>query len=366
MLILWVMAAAFALAGRGRRHEAYWESWTVANLLLGVALCVYIFEPRLPPLLVATLPNGLLVLGFGFRWRAAREFSGRPASALFIWGPFALFVASAVPWAYSSYATVFTVANIHLTILSGAVACEFWRDRGDGLPSRHGLVAAYGLMAASFAFRIAQGIMEANTMPGHLPHDMALVVHLTIAVIHTTASGAFALSLAYERGNAALRHLADHDALTGLVNRGAFEAAVRERLAGGRPFSLAMLDIDHFKLINDRHGHAAGDEALRRCADVLRGMVRPGDAVARIGGEEFAIVLDAADEGAALGLLERIRREIGSTVIGAGERRFRVTISGGVCRAERDADFTQLMRVADACLYAAKHKGRNRIEKAAA
>src|SRR5690606_34806276 len=135
-------------------------------------------------------------------------------------------------------------------------------------PSRYGIVAAYVVMAASFGSRIVLGLLEAGSLPPHLPQDTALVVHLIVALFHTVASGAFALSIAYERSNIALRHAATHDALTGLANRGAFEARLREILAdpSRKPFALALLDIDHFKQINDRHGHAAGDTALRQCA----------------------------------------------------------------------------------------------------
>ena len=85
MAILWVMALALAVAGRGRSHETYWHSWIVANIILSAALAVYVYEWHLPRLLAAALPNGLLLAGFGLRWRAAREFSGRPAPALLGW-----------------------------------------------------------------------------------------------------------------------------------------------------------------------------------------------------------------------------------------------------------------------------------------
>lgn len=369
MTILWVMAMALIVAGWGRRHEPWWESWVVANIVLGVALAVFTFERHLDPLLVATLPNGLLVLGMALRWRAAREFSGRVAPVSLVWGPFALFVLCAAPFAHGSYATVFTVVNVVLTVLAAAVAWEFWRDRADGLPSRYGLVAAYGAMAASFGWRILVGMFEAGSMPGHLPHDTALVVHLTVALFYTVASGAFSLSLAYERSNAELRHAASHDALTGLLNRGAFEEGLRVSLARAetKPFTLALFDIDHFKQVNDRYGHVAGDEALRRCAAICRAHVRQGDVVARVGGEEFAVILMDMDETAALAVIERIRNAVRAAVLSSGADSFHVTISGGVCHSSAaPGDFDALMHLVDTGLYEAKNKGRDRIEKMAA
>ena len=83
----------FVVAGWKRRHEAYWESWTVANIVLGLALVLFILEQQLPPLLIATVPNGLLIAGLGLRWRAARQFGGRQAPAAYVWGPALIFVA---------------------------------------------------------------------------------------------------------------------------------------------------------------------------------------------------------------------------------------------------------------------------------
>lgn len=369
MMILWVMALALAVACRGRRHEAYWNSWVVANIVLGAALAVFTFDWQLPPFAAAMVPNGLLILGFALRWRAAREFSDRPAPAWLVWAPLLGFIVAVGPWAFWYYAPAFTLANALLAALAGATAWEFWRDRGDGLPSRYALVVAYGVMAASFAWRIAQGLFDTGTVAEHLPHDMALAVHLTIGVFHTVASSAFALSLAYERNNAALHHAATHDALTGLLNRGAFETRLREALAATprRPFALALFDIDHFKHVNDRHGHAVGDEALRVCAAVCREQAGPAGIAARIGGEEFAIILHDIDREDAHAAVERIRRAVAATPVRSGGERLRLTVSGGVCHSDcAPRDFDALMRLADDKLYEAKHKGRNRVETMAA
>lgn len=369
MVILWVMALALAVAGWGRRHEPWWRSWVVANLVLGAALAVFIVEQSLSPLFVALLPNGLLILGFGLRWRAAREFGGRAAPNALIWMPLLVFVAGAIPFAGIAYAPIFTFTNVLLTILAVAIAWEFWIDRADGLPSRYGLTAAYGIMAASFGWRVLLGVFDAGAMPLHLPQDMALIVHLTVGLVHTVASGAFALSIAYERGNATLRHAATHDSLTGLPNRAAFEARLRGMLADPacKPFALALLDIDHFKQVNDRFGHAAGDAALRQCAQTCLASLGARGMVARIGGEEFAVILDEADQTEAVSLVQSIRRAVGGNPVTHGSDRFRVTLSGGVCHSSQaPADFDELMRLVDAGLYDAKNKGRNRIQNMAA
>jgi diguanylate cyclase (GGDEF)-like protein len=368
--ILWVMAAAFLMVGRHRSGEPYWSSWFLANLVLGAALLMFLLEAGLPDVLVAAVPNGLLVLGLGLRWRAAREFGRRPAPNTFVWGPCLLFiVVCAVPWVSGSYGAVFTIVNGLLTGLCAAIAWEFWRDRRDGLPSRWGLVVAYSVLGLSFGARTVQGIHIGSGMEYGLPHDVMLAIHLGVAVVHCAASGAFSLSLAHERANAELRHAATHDALTGLLNRGAFEDETRERLAraDANGFSLALLDIDHFKQINDRLGHAAGDEALRRCGQLLRQLSREGDVVARVGGEEFALLLPDAGIDETHAIIDRMRRGLAASDLGGAGAPLSLTVSAGICDSRSAAySFDVLMRMADEALYAAKSKGRNRVELVAA
>src|SRR5690606_22339725 len=98
-VILFVMALAFLAAWHGQRHERYWISWTLANVVLGVSLVAFIVAPDMPAPLAAVLPNGLLILGLGLRWRAARQFGRRAASATATFGPAALFAALCIlPW----------------------------------------------------------------------------------------------------------------------------------------------------------------------------------------------------------------------------------------------------------------------------
>lgn len=369
IIVLWVMAAALLLAGWKRSDELYWRSWAVANVILGLSLVVFIVEHRFPPVLVAALPNGLLVLGMAMRWRAAREFSARTTSPWWVWGPPGAFVLLAVILADISYGAVFAIANVMLCLQACATGYEFWRDRADGLPSRLGLSAAYVVMAVSFGYRVPLGLLGLGAMPAGLPNDLALVAHLLVAVVHTAASGAFALSLAHERANARLHHAASHDTLTGLANRGAFDARLREVLneSQSRPFAIALLDVDHFKRINDRFGHLAGDEALRQCARICRQHIRDGDLIARIGGEEFAVLLMDTSDSEACAIIDRLRASIAASTIQCAGKHFSVTLSGGVCHSTRaPSEFEALLRQADACLYEAKHKGRNRIEKIAA
>ena len=180
----------------------------------------------------------------------------------------------------------------------------------------------------------------------------------------------FASLAAQAIGNARLyvqvQEQARTDALTGLNNRGEFQRQLEDEVERSRrynrPFSLLILDIDHFKNINDSYGHPAGDEVLRALAARLREQSRPVDQVARYGGEEFVVILtETAGEGA-LAVAERLRAAVADSAVAVtGGRTITVTISIGVATFPADAGSgTELIAAADAALYAAKQGGRNR------
>jgi diguanylate cyclase (GGDEF)-like protein len=173
---------------------------------------------------------------------------------------------------------------------------------------------------------------------------------------------------ALEAANHQLELLSATDALTGLANRrqlGVILAAEWQNAARRQaPLAVAMIDIDHFKLYNDRYGHAAGDRCLHSVASVLNHHVRGEDTVARYGGEEFTIVLPAADVDAAYNVAERVRKAVAAlNEPHAGSSFGHVSISVGVAATIPTPDTTPEMLVerADAQLYEAKHGGRNRV-----
>lgn len=175
-----------------------------------------------------------------------------------------------------------------------------------------------------------------------------------------------ALTAAY----AALERASHHDALTGLAHRGTFDAALDrelERVARyPQPLSLLLVDLDRFKGVNDAHGHDVGDAVLRATADALRGVGRRGDVVARVGGEEFAVVLPATAGTQALALAERLRSAVAATRVAGGEGVVAVTASIGVAERRDGDDRDALYHRADAALYAAKRAGRDRVVVAGA
>ena len=165
-----------------------------------------------------------------------------------------------------------------------------------------------------------------------------------------------------------LKRLAMTDDLTGLPNRrgvlDALDRGLRARRQDGRPLAVVVFDIDHFKRINDLHGHHGGDRVLEDIASIVRAEVPAAGSVGRFGGEEFLVVLPGLDHADALALAERLRTAVASGIVGADDDRPRVTISLGVASAGDDADAEALLRRADGALYRAKHEGRDRIVSA--
>jgi diguanylate cyclase (GGDEF)-like protein len=158
-----------------------------------------------------------------------------------------------------------------------------------------------------------------------------------------------------------LEQLATVDELTGLRNRrwldDAFDRQLARAVRTGQPMSVMMIDVDHFKQLNDEQGHAYGDAVLRRVAQTLAGGLRPQDLAARYGGEEFAVLLPGIGQENAVAIAERLREAVQADGNAAGQP---VTVSIGIASRSGDQPLTALLERADEALYRAKNAGRNR------
>ncbi len=159
--------------------------------------------------------------------------------------------------------------------------------------------------------------------------------------------------------------LSQHDVLTGLMNRAGFEATLARELKLARrnqtPLSLVFMDIDHFKAINDTHGHAAGDQVLRAVGEVIARCMRATDMLARVGGEEFVAIQPGADDTGAQRLGERVIKAMRNAEVIVRRKRIPMTISVGVATFDGREDEKRLLHRADQAMYRAKHEGRDRL-----
>ncbi len=174
--------------------------------------------------------------------------------------------------------------------------------------------------------------------------------------------------LELEEKNRQLEYLAGHDPLTGLFNRRQFDQLVTMELSRvsrqPAPVSLLMVDLDHFKFINDRYGHPLGDEVIRHAANLLRNYTRNGDSVARLGGEEFLLLLPDTGQAQARSIAEKVRKLLEETPLPMKDGLLYLTASFGIASLDAGVPGTYelLYAAADKALYRAKASGRNRVE----
>lgn len=201
-------------------------------------------------------------------------------------------------------------------------------------------------------------LLERDDARGFDPDELALAAEFSALLVRHADEAARALDL---------RRSAEVDSLTGTLNRRAIDerlaACFADAWARQEPVAVLFVDMDHFKVVNDTHGHASGDECLRALSDAMRQGLRPGDVLGRYGGEEFLILLPGRDVGAALPIAERIRTAIERTPLWARGRPVPMTVSVGVsARRPHERDPEAALARADRALYAAKRAGRNRVE----
>ncbi|MEX2036365.1 MAG: GGDEF domain-containing protein, partial [Xanthobacteraceae bacterium] len=250
-----------------------------------------------------------------------------------------------------------------------ATAYEFWRGRGEPLVSRWPAIFVLFAHGALFLLRTPL----ARALPWSPTNQVFDSVWLTMlsfeALLFTIAIAFILLAMAKERTELRHKTAALVDSLTGIANRRAFleEVAVlgRRPNAEARPAAVLLADLDHFKSINDRFGHAVGDHVLQIFADVAGAKLGPRDLIGRLGGEEFVIVLCDAGRDKGLAIGERIRLSFESAAAEVDGRPVRGTVSMGMVVAESGLDdMPALLALADEALYCAKERGRNRIELA--
>ncbi|HEY1543932.1 MAG TPA: GGDEF domain-containing protein [Xanthobacteraceae bacterium] len=340
--------------------------WGAAYLIGGLSAGLWLAGPHAIPLMPSTLPSALLFLSCGMIWNAARLFHGRAI----VWPAM---LAGSAAWMVACTTVLFpptgesrvVLASLIVAVYVVLAAAELWRERRKSLIRRWPALFVPALHGAVFLLPIPL----ASLMPQHGGLATLAAGWLSVFVLemllYAVGAAFIVLVLTKERTLRTHKTAALTDPLTGLFNRRGLVEAARELTQTparrARPVTVLVFDLDHFKSINDRFGHAVGDEVLRLFASVAATNMRVTDFVARLGGEEFAAMIPGTlDEG--IMIAERLRvafEDAGRTVAG---RYIGATVSVGVAAHAAPSNIDALLARADEALYAAKRAGRNRVE----
>src|SRR5271170_1514357 len=313
------------------------------------------------------LGGSLLPFQASLMWKAARTIDSKSAPLLLaLFGPLAVGLSGGVPGIREVAGSLSLTVGAAYTL---AAAMTLWLGRKERLAAR------WPLIILSVAHAAALLIGTYSTFTGSTGQDA--VPSLTSlfgfiyfeSIIFALGTSVFILALVKERNEAAGMTAGRTDSLTGIANRAAFlESAGRvlERCQrDSAPVSVMMFDLDRFKAVNDRHGHAVGDAVIRKFCEVTAAALRSNDIFGRVGGEEFAVVLPGSSIEAACARAERIRAAFAESCRSVRNRQVNATVSGGVSvsvNAEQTLD--ALLEYSDVALYGAKTEGRNRIKRA--
>ena len=339
-------------------------AWWGAAYLLGASSMALWNAPQ--PLLSVSpeVAGAIMFIACGMIWNGVRLFHGRnPLLLASFAGAAAWLVCMRFPAIATSDTTRAMVGAIIIAAYTFSIALELWRERRKSMFSRTAAVIVPIMHCAIFLMPIAMEL----AWPASIGHGWLELLALE-TMIYAVGTAFIVLLMVKDQQVLFHRTAASTDALTGLLNRRAFmDAAVSlsaQQEKKGAEVTLMMFDLDHFKSINDRFGHATGDDALRTFATSVSASLRVNDIVGRLGGEEFAAIVAAGSE---IGgrIAERVRAGFETVGVEISGHQIGATVSIGTATAAADKHSVEwLIARADAALYAAKKSGRNRVAAA--
>ena len=379
MLTLWlllgVVAAGWTMAARAlelSRRAA--RLWSVSALIGMAALTLLLMRGWAPDWAATTLGNVLAVAALLAIRRGMLRFLRQPlhdaeaiATLVVFAGVQAACLVLPLEWQAPAQVIATCLAMAWALLRSSTQAYPALR-REFGERKAFLLVSPQVAGVALFVLRAAAGLLPPwpgqtlQPLPADTPLNVAsaLLILLLVLLLHGNLAVMVLLRLVRK-----LRHLSQRDALTGLYNRTEWnrQLEAQHRWLGrfGEPFGVLMIDIDHFKKINDTMGHAAGDAVLLTVAQVLTASAREVDVIGRLGGEEFGVLLPRAEQTTVRRAADRLRQMLGDAETTWRDQPIRLTVSiGAALCADADESTAQLLERADHALYQAKNTGRNR------
>jgi diguanylate cyclase (GGDEF)-like protein len=340
--------------------------WGAAYLVGGFSVALWIVDGD-TGLVPASLPGALLFVASGMVWSAARLFHGRAV----LWpammaGAVAWLFACALPGFVESASARLTLSSLVVSAYTFLTAIELWRERRKTLiqrwpamfvPLMHGMVFLFPIPLAGL-LPGQGGVLSLATGWG--------AVFALETMIYVVGMAFIVLLLAKERVVRDHQTAAATDPLTGLLNRRALMDGAGLMIAQlarrKKPISVAMFDLDRFKSVNDRFGHAIGDATIKQFAETVVANMRATDLVGRFGGEEFVAILPGTGAADALLVAERMRMAFEAAGLQIAGSPVGATVSIGLATGGPGVAFEELLARADRALYRAKQCGRNRVE----
>lgn len=327
-----MLAMASTLAGSGEQGSLPKLAWTFGSFSIGIT-------------------------GYAFMTMGLLRLSGnrqKNKDWLLVLGAVIMFtVVGSMHW-YVESQTRAAIFNANVAVFLGLSCIVILKDFPlDGLSARWGLLASFAAaMSFSILIAVTMTFPQYELIEPRYAFFMLIFCHFSISL--------FVVVLVQERMQAQLERLANTDALTGIPNRQHFLASLPRELQPGDAF--IMLDIDHFKSVNDRFGHETGDLVLVSVAKTIAAAVDGKMALGRLGGEEFAVFLRDQSEETAIAVGDQIRRSVNALKISTGSGIITQSVSAGVAVWDGECNKQKLRDLADQALYLAKRNGRNRVE----
>jgi diguanylate cyclase len=270
-------------------------------------------------------------------------------------------------WIYGYLISGFSFALLILVVPDASITSYTWILM---IP-----VLSYLLLGKQAGFRLSAPFLIAGCLVYAFSVDSFASAFAVIDLLNLVLCAALMLLFVHvyetrrEEAEMKLFSMAQSDFLTGLANRSSFQSTLARTIAecdrSGSGFALVVMDVDHFKLVNDTMGHDAGDRALSRIGKLLRERLRATDSVGRLGGEEFGLILRDVKPDDAFELMEELRERIAASELRYGDATIRLTASFGIAHfPEHGRSAETLYRAADRCLFAGKQAGRNKVIRA--
>jgi diguanylate cyclase (GGDEF)-like protein len=365
-----LMAVGMALFGAASQNFRGYRCWVVFNVLTAVSMVLITLRGVIPDFFSVILANDLVMGIFVAVYEGTARFVGQPSRRI-RWGfglGMAVTTAVLVFFTYREPSVRARTITMSLFAFASSLCCvdPLLRERNREMRLASRMTLASLLIYGVFSLFRAGWVWAHEDVADYLQGNFAYNSIFLVTIFNQVTIQFGLIWMATKRLELELNHRARTDPLTGTANRrGLYELWPRECAQADRngwPVSIVIMDIDHFKKLNDQFGHQAGDEVLRESARIWRETLRGTDLLVRMGGEEFMAVLPNTHKTRAFAIAERLRRNLETADIRCSGQAVKVTASFGVStRSEDGGDLDSLISAADRAMYEGKRIGRNRV-----